>query len=182
MLIPQVGGFVYILEPCGSLQWTLLWGWKFLPLPQPPQIFFSQRFWGFSFPCWNHGLCSLLLPQLFLLTYLNANVGYPHLPAATSPTLSASRCLGICVLHLGFLFPPLLPVWMNVSSFTPLLSDLHTVQFSGSSGCFLFLNWLLSFFWLYEEAVCPPMLLSWRDQNMYNFDSFALDGYCYVGC
>ena len=36
----RVGGFVYILAPCGSLQWTLLWGWEFLPLlPQPPQVF-----------------------------------------------------------------------------------------------------------------------------------------------
>ena len=34
--------------------------------------------------------------------------------------------------------PPLLPVWMNVSSLSPLLSDIHTVQFSVSSGCFCF--------------------------------------------
>ena len=34
--------------------------------------------------------------------------------------------------------PPLSPVWMNVSSLTPWLSDFHTVQFSVSSGCFLF--------------------------------------------
>ena len=36
--------------------------------------------------------------------------------------------------------PPLLPVWMNVSSLSPWLSDFHTVRFSFSSGCFLFLN------------------------------------------
>ena len=36
--------------------------------------------------------------------------------------------------------PPLLPVWMNVSSLSPWLSDFHTVQFSVSSGVFLFLN------------------------------------------
>ena len=35
---------------------------------------------------------------------------------------------------------PLLPVWMNVSSLTHWLSDFHTVQFSVSSGCVLFLN------------------------------------------
>ena len=39
---------------------------------------------------------------------------------------------------------------MNVSSLTPWLLDFYTVQFSGSSGYFLFLN-LLSFFWLCEE-------------------------------
>ena len=28
----QVDGFVYVLEPCGSLQQTLLQGWEFLSL------------------------------------------------------------------------------------------------------------------------------------------------------
>ena len=51
----------------------------------------------------------------------------------------------------GGLSLPLLPVLMNISS-TPWLSDFHTIQFSGSCGCFLFLNLFLSFFWLYEEA------------------------------
>ena len=37
--------------------------------------------------------------------------------------------------------PPLPPVWVNVSSLSPWLSDFHTVWFSASSGCFLFLNY-----------------------------------------
>ena len=41
---------------------------------------------------------------------------------------------------------------MNVSSLTPWLPYFHTVQFSVSYGYFLFLNLLLSFFWLCEEA------------------------------
>ena len=49
---------------------------------------------------------------------------------------------------------PLLPVWMNVSSLTPWLLDFHEVQFSVNSGCFLYSNLLLSFFWLCEEAQC----------------------------
>ena len=36
--------------------------------------------------------------------------------------------------------PPLLLVWMNVSSLSPWLSDFHTVRFSVSSGCFWFLK------------------------------------------
>ena len=36
--------------------------------------------------------------------------------------------------------PPLLLVWMNGSSLSPWLSDFHSVWFSVSSGCFLFLN------------------------------------------
>ena len=35
-----VGGFVYILGPCGSLQLPLLWGWEFLLLtPQTSRVF-----------------------------------------------------------------------------------------------------------------------------------------------
>ena len=61
----------------------------------------------------------------------------------------------------------LLPLWMNVSSLTPWLSDFHTVQFSGSSSCFLFLNLLLSFFWLCEEVKCIYLCLhlGWKSLN-----------------
>ena len=38
------------------------------------------------------------------------------------------------------LSPPLLPVWVSVSSLSPWWLDFHAVLFSGSSGCFLFLN------------------------------------------
>ena len=55
--------------------------------------------------------------------------------------------------------PPLLQVWMNVSSLTHWLSDFHTVRFFVSSGCFLCLNSLLSFFWLCEEAQCVYLCL-----------------------
>ena len=48
---------------------------------------------------------------------------------------------------------------MNVSSLTPWLWDIHTVWFSVSSGCFLFLNVLLSFFGLCEEAQCIYLCL-----------------------
>ena len=52
---------------------------------------------------------------------------------------SSSRHLAVISLHLRCPSPPLLPVRMNVS-LTPWLLDFHTVQFSGSAGCFLFLN------------------------------------------
>ena len=48
---------------------------------------------------------------------------------------------------------------MNISSLTPWLLDFHTVQFSGSPGGFLFLNLLLSFLWLCEEAQCVYLRL-----------------------
>ena len=99
---------------------------------------------------WNP--CAVCLtPQLFLPVYPHTNVGPRSLPAATLPTsvLLARNPLRLCCLSL-----PLLLVWMNVSSLTPWLSDFYTVLFSGSSGCFLFFNLLLSFFWLCEEAKC----------------------------
>ena len=147
----HVGGFVSVLGPCGSLQWTLLWGWQFLLPQQPPQIF-SVRGFEVLFLCTGTLCCvACLAPLLFLLVYPHTNVG---LPATISPTWSSSCCLASCPFHSGCPFPPLLPVWMNVSSLTPWLLDFHTVHFSGSSGCFLFLNLLLSFFWLYEKAKC----------------------------
>ena len=50
------------------------------------------------------------------------------------------RGLAVCPLHPGCLSPPLLLVWVSVSSLFPWLSDFHTVRFSVSSAYFLFLN------------------------------------------
>ena len=74
------------------------------------------------------------------------------------PPQSSRPHLAMSPLHPGCPSPPLLSIWMNVSSLSPWLSNFHTVQFSGSSGCFLFLN-LLSFFWLCEEAKCIYLCL-----------------------
>ena len=162
-----VGEFVYILVLCVSLQCTILWGWEFLPPSQMPQVFTDRDFEAL-FPCSGILGCEVCLtPQLFLPVYPHMNVGTPSLPAPTSPALSSSYCFAIHPLCPGWPCLPLLTAWMNVSSLTSWLSDFHTVQFSGSSDCFLFLNWLLSFFWLCEEAKCLPMLLSWPEvQNL----------------
>ena len=53
---------------------------------------------------------------------------------------SASHHLTTSPLQPGCPSPPLLPVWVSVSSLSPWSSDFHTVRFSVSSGCFLFLN------------------------------------------
>ena len=58
---------------------------------------------------------------------------------------SASLHLAGSPLHPGCASLPLLPVWINVSSLSPWLSDFHVVRFSVSSGCFLFLNCCCSF-------------------------------------
>ena len=53
---------------------------------------------------------------------------------------SASRRPAVSPLHPGCLSPPLPLVWVSVSSLSPWRSDFHTVRFSVSSCCFLFLN------------------------------------------
>ena len=75
------------------------------------------------------------------------------------PRWFASRHLAASPLRPGCPSPPLLLVWMNVSSSSPWLSDFHTVRFSGSSGWFLFFKLLLSFFWLCEEVQCVYLCL-----------------------
>ena len=76
--------------------------------------------------------CSVcLIPQLFLPQALSA-------PSCPSPSL--------------------LPVWMNVSSLTPWLSDFHTVQYSGRS-VFFFLIGGCCVFWLYEKVKCIYLCL-----------------------
>ena len=107
--------------------------------------------------------------QLFLPIYLHGNVGPPSpqsttspgLPAAALPALSSSHESSPpgCLSLPGCLSPPLLPVWMNVSSLTSWLLDFHKVQFSVSSGCFFVFKLLLSFFWLCEEAQCVYLRL-----------------------
>ena len=62
-------------------------------------------------------------------------------PVSQSATLRVRQVLPC---HMSSLpscqSPPLLLVWMNVSSLYPLLLDFHTVRFSVSSGWFLSLN------------------------------------------
>ena len=72
----------------------------------------------------------------------------------SQPSLACTVChLAVGPLHSAAHLYPLLPVWMNVS-LTPWLLEFHAVWFYGTFGCLLFLNRLLSFFWLCEEANC----------------------------
>ena len=57
----------------------------------------------------------------------------------------------------GCLSPPLLPVWMNVSS---LFGCQTSIQFDFLSILVVFVfKWLLSFFWLCKEAQCVYLCL-----------------------
>ena len=97
-----VGGFVHVLGSCGSLLGTPV-RLEFLLLPpQPPQVF------------------SISGLRLYFPT-LEPWVAW-SVAESTSRHLAASP---LC--PAGCPSPPLLLVWMNVSSLTPWLSDFHTV-------------------------------------------------------
>ena len=139
-----VGSFVYVLGHCGSFQWTLLWGWEFLPPPQPHRFFQLQvlRFYLSELELWVTR--SVLFPS--------CSSWFIHMQMWDCPVCQPLHCLvhqlpfclpksshwpfAVSPLQPGCSSPPLLPFWMNVSSLPPWLSDFHTVRFSGSSGCF----------------------------------------------
>ena len=144
VLIPRWVGFVYVLGPCRSLQWTLLWVWEFLPLlPKPPRCFQSEVL-RLYFPRWNSALCSLSCSPIVPPGLSAHKCGLPS-PQVTTLSGLPAAALPAPVLQLppllesslpSCLSPPLLLVWMNVSSLSPWFLDFHTVRFSVSSGYF----------------------------------------------
>ena len=82
-----VGGFVYALGPYESFQPILLWGWEFILLLQPPQVFTARGFEAL-FPCTVTLGCVVCLgPQLFLWAYPHSDMGLPGVPAAPLPLI-----------------------------------------------------------------------------------------------
>ena len=141
-----VGGLVHVLGPCGSLQQTLLWGWEFLPLPQPPQEF-SVRSFEALFPRWSPGLRDLSRSPV-VRVYCRQMGDRPV--CQPQPHLVGSCCLARCSYQSGWMFQ--------------LPGCQTSIQFDFvSSGCFLFLNLFLSF-WLCEEGIVHvPMPPSWPE-------------------
>ena len=145
----QVGGLVYVLGPCGSLQWPLLWGWEFLLLtPQPPQVFSvkSLRLYFPSLEPWVARFVSLpSSPSRFICTRMRdrpicqplpcRESSPPRLPVSAPPT-SLGECFFFISLVVG-----------------PPYSSLFC-QF-----CLFFVFKLLLSFWLCEEAQCVYLRL-----------------------
>ena len=74
------------------------------PAPETPTDFYSQRFWGSLFPCWNPGLCNLSCFPVIV----------PGLSAYKCGTaFSSSHCLAVPVLQ-----PP--PHWLGPPAATVL--------------------------------------------------------------
>ena len=160
-----VGGFMHVLGPCGSLQQPLLWGWEFLRCHLNPHRCFQSEALRLYVPLLRHWVArsvfSLVVPPGSPAGECGtAQSAICHLARSTSCHLAHPGPPTAALLHvLSALASHLLLVWMNVSSLTPWLLDFHTVQFSVGSGCLLFLNLLLSFFWLCEEAQCVYLCL-----------------------
>ena len=114
---PQVGGFVYILGPCGSLQSSLPGGWEFLLLLQRPQVFTARGFEALFLRNGTLGCTVCLAPQFFLPVICTRMWDRPICQLLPGRESSLPNCPS----------PPLLQVWMNVSSLTPWLSNFCTV-------------------------------------------------------
>ena len=167
-----VGGFVYILGLCESLQQTLLWGWEFLLLPQPPQIFTPRGFEAFFSHSGTLSCPVCLAPQLFLPVYLNANVRPPGLPA--SPLLALLGQQLPCPLDppaSAFLILSALAVHLCLSSqskwmFLLLLLGCRTsIQFNFLAVLVIFLH-IFVFVLLFVVRACKvylPMPPSWSE-------------------
>ena len=118
-------------------------------LPQPPQVF-SIRDLRLYFRCCSPGLRSLSRSAVVPPGIRTRMRDHPLHQLLTHWVLQLRPCRESS--PPGCPSPPLLPVWMNVSSLTPWLSDFHTVRFCQFSLFFVFK--LLPAFWLCEEAQC----------------------------
>ena len=147
-----------------------------------------------------------LAPPLFLLVYLHANVGLQGLPATILWGPQAAPCWSAAAwtnpLHNkppswvhqppfchhsslpSCVSLPLLPVWMNVSSLTPWLLDFHTLRFSVSSGCFLFLNCCCPCFGCERRhsvsTYASILARSWQNRDIY-WRRYKMQETVYVG-
>ena len=108
------------------------------PATSTPQVFSVRGFEALFLLAGTLGCADYLAPQLFLPVYLHSNVGLPSPQSTTLRGLSAAA-LPALVLQLPPCLEssppscpslPFLPVWMNVSSLIPWLSDFHTVFLS----------------------------------------------------
>ena len=137
VVVPRMSGFVYILDCAGPLN-RLSWETGSFCCCPTPHWFLQPGIMRLYFPgtrtlgcaVWSGAgfTCSQGIPSdLYSTTYECRTVcSRCHCTATSHPLHSGSLCL------------PFLPIWMNLASLNPWLLDFHTVQFSGSSGCWFF--------------------------------------------
>ena len=109
-----VVGFVYVLDAVGLYNEPSCEAGSFFRRLNRHRFF--QSFCGFIPPRWSPGLHSLSRSLLAPPSLFTHKCGTDH---PTSCLLAHPSCPSL----------PLLPVWMNVSSLTPWLSDFHSLIF-----------------------------------------------------
>ena len=115
------------------------------PIATSSPTVFSVRGFEVLFPCAGTLGCVVCVPSCsfrFICTRMW------DCPPCQPPPCQVRQLLPCCLSSLPVESSqpscsslPFLLVWMNVYSLTPWLSEFHTVQFSVSSDCFLFLNY-----------------------------------------
>ena len=141
--------------------------WEFLLAPQPPQVFFSQRFWGCSSLHWNPGLhgpscCPVFPPSLSALKCGTACSKSCRLVRPSPPTAALPRILSTLA---ACLCPSYQSGWLFLKS---LVVGLPYSSIFGISDWFLFLNLLLSFR-LCKEAQCINLCLHLGRKFVFSF-------------
>ena len=144
-VVSPVGGLLQALGPCGSLQELSCEAGSFSCCLLNRHGCFQSEVLGFISPSWSPGLRSLFRSPTIPSSLSMHECGAAGSTSCCSSTIrhlagSASRHGAVSPLCPGCPSPPLLLVWVNVSSLSPCLSNFHEVRFSVSSGCFSFLN------------------------------------------
>ena len=154
----RVGGFVYVLGPCGSLQRTLLWGWEFLLLPpQLPQVFSISDL-------------RLYFPTLELWVARSVAAGPPAAASLAScrfahPTPQSATSLGPPAPALLGVLSTWLPISAPLTSldecffFISLVVGLPYSSIFCRFWLFFVFKLLLPFFWVCKEAQCVYLCL-----------------------
>ena len=114
---------------------------------QPPQTFIARGFESSVFCVETLGFNVCLVLLLLFLAYLHLNVGPSSQPAPALTTWSTSLP---CHMSSASIFAP--PTSLDEVFFNFLVVVLPCSLISSSSCYYLFLNWLLSFFWLCQEV------------------------------
>ena len=166
----QSGCVCVCFKTMWALKQSFLKTWQFLPLPKPTLVFTACSYGDLSFQLfgtlgylfWSGaGIAhSQDLPPDFYPPCMN--VGLPMPILLLLATLWVTLCL--------FASPLLLPIWTNMASLNPWLLSFHTVQFSDSSGCYLFLRFSCnSYLWLWEKVkhVCLRLHLDWKSAEIF---------------
>ena len=141
VVVPRVGGMVYILGPCRPFKWLLLRDWKFLPPPQTPLVFTDRSYEALSSSAGILGC--VVWPEAGTTRSPGISPDfYPPYMNVVPPTLLATATTTLLPPHLVLsASAPHLPhptCLDEYDSFKSLVVRLYTVWFSGSSECFLF--------------------------------------------